>query len=108
MTSSWGGRRYLPQVFTEMGAAMLSSVLKSRTAITVHIRIMRVYSKLREMVLTHKDILLKLDQLESQTSQNSDDIQMIFSALIQLIEPQHPPRRTIGFNVNMNIGTRLL
>ena len=99
VTSSWGGRRYLPQVFTEMGVAMLSSVLNSDTAIKVNIRIMRVYSKLREMVLTHKDILLKLDQMESQTSQNSEDIQMIFSALKQLIDPQHPPRRMIGFNV---------
>jgi len=99
VTSSWGGRRYLPQVFTEMGVAMLSSVLNSDTAIKVNIRIMRVYSKLREMVLTHKDILLKLDQMESQTWQNSEDIQMIFSALKQLIDPQHPPRRMIGFNV---------
>jgi hypothetical protein len=99
VTSSWGGRRYLPQVFTEMGVAMLSSVLNSSTAIKVNIRIMRVYSKLREMVLTHKDILLKLDQMESQTWQNSEDIQMIFSALKQLIDPEHPPRRMIGFNV---------
>jgi hypothetical protein len=51
------------------------------------------------MVLTHKDILLKLDQMEAQTWQNSEDIQMIFSALKQLIDPEHPPRRMIGFNV---------
>jgi hypothetical protein len=60
---------------------------------------MRVYAKLREMVLTHKDILLKLEQMEAQTAQNSDDIQMIFSALKQLINPEQPPRRKIGFNV---------
>lgn len=98
-TSSWGGKRKLPYAFTEHGVLMLSGVLNSQTAIQVNIRIMRVYSKLREMVLTHKDILLKLDQLESQTSQNSDDIQVVFSALKQLIDPQHPPRRMIGFNV---------
>ena len=98
-TSSWGGNRKLPYAFTEHGVLMLSGVLNSQTAIQVNIRIMRVYSKLREMVLTHKDILLKLDQMEAQTWQNSEDIQMIFSALKQLIDPEHPPRRMIGFNV---------
>jgi hypothetical protein len=98
-TSNRGGVRYLPMVFTEQGVAMLSSVLNSDTAIQVNIKIIRIFTKLREMVLTHKDILLKLDQMESQTWQNSEDIQMIFSALKQLIDPQHPPRRMIGFNV---------
>ena len=98
-TSNRGGVRYLPMVFTEQGVAMLSSVLNSDTAIQVNIKIIRIFTKLREMVLTHKDILLKLDQMESQTWQNSEDIQMIFSALKQLIDPEHPPRRMIGFNV---------
>jgi hypothetical protein len=98
-TSNRGGVRYLPLVFTEQGVAMLSSVLNSDTAIQVNIKIIRIFTKLREMVLTHKDILLKLEQMESQTSQNSEDIQMIFSALKQLIDPEHPPRKMIGFNV---------
>jgi hypothetical protein len=98
-TSNRGGVRYLPMVFSEQGVAMLSSVLNSDTAIQVNIKIIRIFTKLREMVLTHKDILLKLDQMEAQTWQNSEDIQMIFSALKQLIDPEHPPRRMIGFNV---------
>ena len=98
-TSSWGGKRKPPYAFTEHGVLMLSGVLNSGTAIQVNIRIMRVYAKLREMLLTHKDILLKLEQMESQVLQNTDDIQMIFSALKQLVDPANPPRRRIGFNV---------
>lgn len=98
-TSNRGGVRYAPMVFTEQGVTMLSCVLNSQTSIQVNIRIMRVYAKLREMLLTHKDILLKLEQMESQVLQNSDDIQMIFSALKKLVDPANPPRRRIGFNV---------
>ena len=54
----------MPHAFTEQGVAMLSSVLNSDTAIEVNIRIIRIFTRLREMLLTHKDILLKLEQLE--------------------------------------------
>jgi hypothetical protein len=97
VTSSWGGRRNPPNAFTEHGVLMLSSVLNSQTAIQVNIRIMRVYAKLREMLLTHKDILLKLEQLEKQVVQNSEDIQMIFAALKQLLNTPQEPRERIGF-----------
>ena len=62
--SNWGGTRKMPYVFTEQGVAMLSSVLNSDNAIEVNIRIIRIFTKMREMILTHKDILLKLEQLE--------------------------------------------
>src|SRR5258706_16002318 len=80
-TSSWGGTRKMPYAFTEQGVAMLSGVLSSDIAIEVNIRIIRIFTKLRELLLTHKDILLKLEQLEKQVVQNSEDIQMIFTAL---------------------------
>jgi hypothetical protein len=93
-TSSWGGRRTLPYAFTEHGVLMLSSVLSSSTAIQVNIAIMRVYAKLREMLLTHKDVLLKLEQMESrmlkQESHNEkvdEDIQIVFNTLKQLLQP---------------------
>jgi hypothetical protein len=95
--SSWGGTRKLPYAFTEHGVAMLSAVLSSDTAIEVNIRIIRIFTKLREMLLTHTDILLKLEQLERQVVQNSDDIQMIFAALKQLLNPPQEPRPRIGF-----------
>jgi hypothetical protein len=96
-TSSWGGRRKLPNAFTEHGVLMLSSVLNSQTAIQVNIKIMRVYTKLRQMLLTNKDILLKLEQLEKQVSQNSKEIQAVFSALKQLLETPKEPRESIGY-----------
>src|SRR5258707_250853 len=58
VTSSWGGIRKLPYAFTEQGVSMLSGVLNSATAIRVHIQIIRVFTKMRELLLTHKDILL--------------------------------------------------
>lgn len=87
----------LPYVFTEHGAVMLASVLNSDQAIRVNIQVIRIFTRMREMLLTHADILLKLEQLEKQVTQNSEDIQMIFDALKQLLNPQQPPRQRIGF-----------
>ena len=61
-TSSWGGRRKLPMAFTEQGVAMLSSILNSDTAIAVNIKIIRVFTRLREYALRHKDILTQLSK----------------------------------------------
>jgi ORF6N domain len=92
------GLRYAPFCFTEQGVAMLSSVLNSERAIKVNIQIMRIYARMREMLMTNKDILLKLEQLERQVVQNSDDIQRIFMVLKQLlIPPEQANRRRIGF-----------
>lgn len=101
-TSSWGGTRYLPMAFTEQGVAMLSSVLSSETAIEVNIRIIRVFTRLREYVLTHKDILLQLAQLEKEVKDNSSNINGIFLVLKELIEKQSTssPRTRIGFKRN--------
>lgn len=95
--SSWGGTRKAPYAFMEQGVAMLSGVLTSDIAIEVNIRIIRIFTKLREMLLTHTDLLLKLEQLEKQVVQNSEDIQMIFAALKELINPPAEPRPRIGF-----------
>lgn len=98
-TSSWGGIRKLPNAFTEQGVAMLSSVLNSDTAIEVNIRIIRVFTRLREYALTHKDILLQLARLEKEVKGNTRDIDNIFTVLKELIEKQSTPvkRTPIGF-----------
>jgi len=96
-TSSWGGLRYMPMAFTEQGVAMLSSVLNSARAIKVNIQIIRIFTRIREMLLTHKDILLKLEQLESKVNRNDQDIQLIFKCLKQLLNPPQEPRPRIGF-----------
>ncbi len=97
ISRAWGGTRKMPYVFTEQGVAMLSGVLNSDIAIEVNIRIIRIFTRLRELLLTHKDILLKLDQLEKQVVQNCEDIQMIFKALKELLSPLRESRPRIGF-----------
>ncbi len=101
--SSWGGVRKLPYAFTEQGVAMLSSVLNSERAIQVNITIMRVFVKLKELLLTHKDLAEKITELEKKYANHDDKIQLIFEAIKKLLkpvpplppEPQKPP---IGFS----------
>ncbi len=91
------GLRYPPFCFTEQGVTMLSCILNSQRAIDTNIRIIRVFSKMREMLLAHKDILIKMEQFEKQIVKNSEDIQLIFDALKQLFSPPQEPRKRIGF-----------
>jgi len=97
-TSSWGGRRKLPLAFTEQGVSMLSGVLNSPIAIQVHIQIVRVFTKMKEILLNNKDILLKLEKLEKDVKQNRQDIAKIFEALKKLLSPPPSKRRMIGFS----------
>jgi hypothetical protein len=101
-TSSWGGMRYAPMAFTEQGVAMLSSVLNSNRAIAVNIQIIRVFTKMRELLSTHKEILTKLEKLEQKDIQQDEKILLIFEYLKQLekakldeLEQKNRPR--IGF-----------
>lgn len=87
----------LPLAFTEHGAVMLASVLNSQRAIDVNIRIVRIFNRMRELVLTHKDILLKLDRLERETGRNSADLQLVFKTLKQMLDKPSPPRKRIGY-----------
>lgn len=96
--------KYAPMAFTEQGVAMLSSVLNSPTAIKVNIEIIRVFTRMRELLLTHKDILVKLEQIEKtllrqdmRMNKHDEDIQMIFGALKKLLNPPQEPRPRIGF-----------
>ena len=98
VTSSWGGRRKLPHVFTEQGIAMLSSVLNSERAIQVNIAIMRAFVALKEFLLTHKELADKVAELEQKVGVHDESIQMIFEAIKKLLEP--PPieeKRITGF-----------
>ncbi len=98
-TSNRGGRRTLPKAFTEQGIAMLSGVLNSEVAIEVNIRIIRVFTKLKEYALTHKEILLQLSKMEKEVKKNSADIENIFLVIRELLEKQQTakPRNKIGF-----------
>ena len=92
--------KFLPFVFTEQGVAMLSSVLNSETAIGVNIQIIRVFTRMRQMLLTHKDILLQLEKMERRLTKHDEEIQLIFKYLKQLLTPPQQPRRRIGFKRN--------
>ncbi len=100
-TSSWGGRRTLPNAFTEQGVAMLSSILNSDIAIEVNISIIRVFTKLREYALTNTEILAQLAVLQKNSKQYGRDIENIFLVLKELIDkqasPKHESRKRIGF-----------
>jgi hypothetical protein len=92
----------IPYAFTEIGVAMLSSVLKSKQAILVNMQIMRVFTKLRNLLETHAEILKKLDLIERKGIEHEDKIMLIFEYLKQLeqtkqqdIEQQQ--RSKIGF-----------
>jgi len=83
-TSSWGGVRYLPMAFTEQGVAMLSSALNSERAILVNIRIIRIFSRMREIMMAHKDIIEKMNQIELKLGDHEEKILLIFEYLKQL------------------------
>ncbi len=96
-TSSWGGLRKLPYAFTEQGVAMLSGILNSSTAIRVNIQIIRVFTKMRELLLTNKDILLQLEKMENKLTKHDDEIKLIFKYLKKLLSPQTAKKERIGF-----------
>ena len=89
--------KYLPMAFTEQGVAMLSSVLNSRRAIAVNIQIIRVFTRLRQALITQKDILLKLKEMEKTVSRHGDDFKIVFAYLRELIQRPSAPIRKIGF-----------
>jgi hypothetical protein len=93
-----GGTRKLPNVFTEQGVAMISSVLGSETAIQVNIQIIRVFIKMKQLLLDNKDLYLKIEKIENTLTANDEDIQNIFSILKKLLQPSAPAKRkVIGF-----------
>ena len=100
------GLRYAPFCFSEQGVTMLSCILNSETAIEVNLRVVRVFVKMREYALTHKEILMQLAKLEKEvssnnrnTEKNSKDIENIFMVLKELLEKESKPtpRNKIGF-----------
>jgi len=97
-SSAHGGRRKPVYVFTEQGVAMLSSVLNSDRAVHVNIAIMRAFVKLRQLIATHQGLAQKIDELEKKFQRHDDQIEAVFDAIRQLLEPPaSSPKRRIGF-----------
>jgi hypothetical protein len=78
---------------------MLASILNSDRAITVNIQIVRIFTEIREMLLTNKELLIKFNELEKNVTSNSEDIQTIFRALKQLLNPPQKERNPIGYKI---------
>jgi ORF6N domain len=100
VTSSWGGRRTPPFVFTEQGVAMLSSVLKSPAAIQVNISIMRIFVKMRQWAANYEDLLQKIDELAQNQSEHNEHIRNIYQIIEELVKPAIAERKPIGFKRN--------
>ena len=88
--------KYAPFAFTEHGVLMLSSVLNSERAIQVNIQIVRTFTKLREMLSTHKDLKRKIESMEKKYDQQ---FQVVFEAIKQLLSEEDKPKKKIGFTV---------
>ena len=86
--------KYLPHAFTENGVAMLSSVLNSERAIQVNIQIMRTFTKIREMLLSHKDLKHKIEEMEKKYDAQ---FKIVFNAIKELMSQPEKPIRKIGF-----------
>ena|SRR2546422_660016 len=101
ISSSHGGRRYLPWVFTEHGAIMLASVLNSAVAVEASVRVVRAFVYLREQLATDRDLARKFAALEKRLDSHDESIAALFEAIRQLLEPVTPEtsRREIGFHV---------
>jgi hypothetical protein len=97
-----GGRRYTPYAFTEQGVAMLSSILNSSRAIAVNIEIMRAFVRMRELLISNKELAQKLTELERKISTHDQAITGILNAIRELMNPPTPKRRGIGFTADFD------
>ncbi len=86
VTSSWGGTRKLPSAFTEHGVLMLSSVLKSDKAIQTNIQIMRIFTKVRQMLLDTTEMKVDILQIQKKLENHDKNIELVFSYLDELTE----------------------
>lgn len=100
-SGQWGGRRYPPYAFTEHGVAMLSSVLRSARAVSVHIEIMRAFAQLRDILATREDLAKRLDEMRKHRDSR---FRAVFDAIQQLVMPTFTDRLKIGFTTKERSG----
>ncbi len=101
-SENWGGKRKQPLVFTENGVAMLSGILNSDRAIEVNIAIMRIFTRLRSFMLLEKNLINKIDQLESNTTAMFKVVFEKLDVLDEQLPAQRKDRTKISLNINGN------
>ncbi|MCZ4224430.1 ORF6N domain-containing protein [Pedobacter rhodius] len=92
-----GGRTYLPNVFTEHGVLMLSSVLNSQQAIQVNIQIVRIFTRLRQWVSENGELKYEIEDIKRKLNNQDKNIELVFSYLDKLIDKKIGPRKRIGY-----------
>ncbi|MDC9724006.1 MAG: ORF6N domain-containing protein [Urechidicola sp.] len=99
VTSSWGGSRYTPYAFTENGVAMLSSVLKSKRAIEVNIKIIRVFTKIRQSLSENLNLKLEIEAVKKKLGNHDKNIELVFNYLDELLKKKEisTKRTKIGY-----------
>lgn len=80
------GLRTPPYVFTEHGILMLSSILKSKIAIQINIQIMQIFTQMRQIALTNKEIMLKLSEIEQKLLKNDRQFEVVFEAIHHMFQ----------------------
>lgn len=100
-TSSWGGTRKLPYAFTEQGVAMLSGILNSDRAIAVNIQIMRIFTRIRQMLTDNTELRLEIEKIKNKLENQGKNMEVVFQYLDELLEKKedHKPRKPIGYKL---------
>ena len=93
-SSSWGGTRYTPMAFTEHGVLMLSSVLNSEKAIKVNIQIMKIFTKVRQMLTDNLSVKLEIEEIKKKLENHDKNIELVFTYLDELIDKQENPQES--------------
>ena len=97
-SSGWGGRRKPPHAFTEHGAIMAANVLNSPRAVQASVFVVRAFVRLRRMMVQHKELASRLDELERKLEGHDRQIIAVVDAIRQLMAPPpEPPKKQIGF-----------
>lgn len=91
VTSSWGGKRKLPFVFIEQGVAMLSGILSSDRAISVNIQIMRIFTRIRQMLADNTDLRLDIEKIKNKLDNQDKNMEIVFRYLDELLEKKDNP-----------------
>lgn len=98
-TSRWGGTRSLPHAFTEQGVAMLSGILSCDRAINVNIQIMRIFTKIRQMLTDNLNVKIEIEAIKKKLESQDKNIELVFNYLDELIDKHENPtsRKQIGY-----------
>jgi len=108
VTSSWGGSRHLPMVFTEQGVAMLSGIIRSPKAIQVNIQIMRVFVKMRKLISSYSELVEKVEAIESNAAEQNQHIIRIYEIIKELIVPSYKNRNPLGYRLKEGHGKYII